>query len=143
MSLLTQRTCFSSGTRSFILETDPGVMDSIEKIAIILGGKKLVRSEIHDIVFDSSSAKSNEQSLSLIEMIYSKIPQYNVNKLEIYYQNQSLILEGDDEKLKVLISLINVFGKEVSSSKVIFSDCEKIAFNTICYIATKLGIIPV
>lgn len=143
MSLLNQRTCFSSGNRSLILETDPSTMDALETIADILGATKYqCECDDHNLIFGSGSSKSNEQSLDLIEMIFSHISECNVAGIHVFYQNKSFIIEGDDEKLKVLISLINVFGKDISSNEVTFSDCEKIAFNTICYVATKLGIMP-
>lgn len=144
MSLSNQRTCFSSGSRSFILEANPNTMDALETIADILGATKYqCEYDDHNIVFGSSSSRANEQSLDLIEMLSSKIPQSNIHKLHVYYQDQELIMEGDDEKLKVLVALIQVFGKTICSDKVTFSDCENIVFNTIHYIAQRLGILSV
>ena len=144
MSLLNQRSYFSSSKRVLILETDPSTMDALEKIAIILGAKEDEYNH-HNFVFDSDNIKKNEQSLDVIEMVYLKIPESSyITKINICHKNQNLVIEGDDEKFKALVALIQVFGKDIGNKvKVTFSDCEKCAFYSILSIAETLEILPV
>jgi len=141
MSLVSERTCFLTNARSFTVEGEPLIIDVLEKIAVAFGAHQdeYVR---HKFIFDSKSAKMNEYALRSVEKVWDKLYESNITKIKIYYMNECLNLEGDDERFKALIALLRALGKEIHDNEVTFSKSEQASFYAIYDIAEKLEIIP-
>ena len=123
-----------------VFDGDPNLIQALEKFSILLGSTPS-ENESHSFIFDIPESHSVPTSLAL-EMVWNSINAELPSSIHLVCGTQTLLLEGNSPCFKLILSLVDVFGKDINSDEIEFYPNEKYKFNIINEILNNMEFMP-
>ena len=137
----TQLSTFSfSNNMNRVFDGDPNIIESLENLSLSLGSKS-VEGETHHYTFSFSEDKC-VQTATALEVIWYNLNSPTPQAIHLVCKNETLLLEGDSNCFKMIMSLVHVFGKDIFSDTIEFFEYEIFKFNIIKEILDKSDSMP-